>query len=172
MLAANNAAFASAYGATNPVFDTFGGTLSANGETLTLNNASNVAVAKVKYENAPPWPTNANGTGASLQLIDPHQDDWRVGNWTFAPFSATPDGLNSVAASLTPFPSLWLNEVEADNLNGLTNRAGQHTGWLELYNPSTNVISLGGICIWPTTTAICCNGRFRPMPASPPASSR
>ena len=82
VLAANGAAFAEAYGATNPVFDTFSGTLSPNGETLTLNTASNVTVAKVKYENQLPWPTNANGTGASLQLIDPHQDNWRVGNWT------------------------------------------------------------------------------------------
>jgi hypothetical protein len=52
---------------------------------------------------------------------------------------------NSVAASLTPFPSLWINEVQADNLTGITNRAGQHTGWLELYNPSTNVLSLSGL---------------------------
>ena len=27
-------------------------------------------------------PPNANGTGASLQLIDPLQDNWRVGNWS------------------------------------------------------------------------------------------
>ena len=50
-----------------------------------------------------------------------------------------------MAASLTPFPSLWINEVQADNLTGITNRAGQHTGWLELYNPSTNVLSLNGL---------------------------
>ena len=300
VLAANTAAFAGAYGATNPVFDTYGGTLSANGETLTLNTASNVTVTKVKYENQLPWPTNANGTGASLQLIDPHQDNWRAGNWTavltntpvtpqwtyvtvtgtasssllylylqsagdvyvddlqlvagsvpgagantltdgdfesgfpgpwtvsanltgsvlstatkhsgsaslhvistaagttqssaiwqtispaltanatytlsfwylpstnggpltlrlsgsgiiatvnpappattIAPI--TPAALNSVAASLMPFPTLWLNEVQADNLMGITNRAGQHTGWLELYNPGTNVISLSGL---------------------------
>jgi hypothetical protein len=145
VLAANPIAFAGAYGATNPVFDTFGGTLSANGETLTLNTSSNVVVTKVKYENQLPWPTNANGTGASLQLIDPLQDNWRVGNWSFTPFSTTPDAPNSVAASLTPFPSLWLNELQAGNLNGITNRAGQHTGWLELYNPGTNVISLNGL---------------------------
>jgi hypothetical protein len=145
VLAANGAAFAEAYGATNPVFDTFSGTLSPNGETLTLNNASNVTVAEVEYENQLPWPTNANGTGASLQLIDPHQDNWRVGNWASAPLSATPGKLNSVAAALTPFPSLWLNELQADNLTGITNRAGQHTGWLELYNPSTNIISLNGL---------------------------
>jgi len=145
VLAANGTAFAGVYGATNPVFDIFGGTLSANGETLTLNISSNVTVAKVKYENQLPWPTNANGTGASLQLIDTHQDNWRVGNWSVLLFSATPDALNSVAAALPPFPSLWINELQADNLNGITNRAGQHTGWLELYNPSTNVISLRGL---------------------------
>jgi len=145
VLAANGAAFAETYGATNPVFDTFNGTLSPNGETLTLNNASNLPVARVKYDSQPPWPTNANGTGASLQLIDSRQDNWRVGNWSFTPFSATPGVRNSVAVSLAPFPSLWINELQADNLTGITNRAGQHTGWLELYNPSTNVISLNGL---------------------------
>ena len=145
VLAANGAAFAEAYGATNPLFDTFSGTLSANGETLTLNNASDVPVAKVKYENQLPWPTNANGTGASLQLIDSHQDIWRAGNWSVTSLSATPDKLNSVAAALTLFPSLWINELQADNLTGITNSAGQHAGWLELYNPGTNVISLKGL---------------------------
>jgi len=141
VLAANGAAFAGAYGATNPVFDIFGGTLPASG-ILALNTSNNVTVAEVEYENQLPWPTNANGTGASLQLIDPHQDNWRAGNWSFTPLSATPGARNSVAASLTPFPSLWVNELQADNLTGVTNGAGQHTAWLELYNPSTNVISL------------------------------
>jgi hypothetical protein len=144
VLAENPAAFAGAYGATNPVFDIFSGTLPASG-ILALNTSSNVTVAEVAYEDQLPWPTNANGTGASLQLIDPRQDNWRAGNWSFSPFSATPDARNSVTASLTPFPSLWINELQADNLNGITNRAGQHTGWLELYNPSTNILSLNGL---------------------------
>jgi regulation of enolase protein 1 (concanavalin A-like superfamily) len=144
VLAANGAAFAGAYSATNPVFDTFSGTLPASG-ILTLNTSSNVTVTKVAYENQLPWPTGANGTGASLQLIDPHQDNWRVGNWSFTPFSATPGERNSVAATLPAFPTLWINELQADNLNGIANSAGQYTGWLELYNPSTNVISLSGL---------------------------
>jgi hypothetical protein len=151
VLAANGAAFAEAYGATNPVFDTFGGTVPVNG-ILALNTSSNATVAEVKYENQLPWPTNANGTGASLQLIDPRQDNWRAGNWSFTPFSATPAARNSVAASLTPFPPLWINELQADNLNGITNSAGQHTGWLELYNPSTNVILLKGLYLADTYT--------------------
>ena len=299
VLAANGVACAGAYGATNPVFDTFNGTLPASG-ILALNTSNGVTVAEVKYENQLPWPTNANGTGASLQLIDPNRDNWRVGNWaavlpntpvtpqwtyvtatgtastsllyfylqsagdvyvddiklvagsvpeagvntladgdfesgfpgpwtasanltnsvlspvikhsgnaslhlistaagatqgsaiwqiispaltTNATYtlsfwylqstnggpltlrlsgsgtvatvnpappmaylaSATPSAPNSVAASVTPFPSLWINELQADNLNGITNSAGQHTGWLELYNPSTNVLSLTGL---------------------------
>ncbi len=301
VLAANRTAFSAAYGATIPVFDVFTWTLSPNGETLTLvQPGTSVAVTKVEYETQLPWPTNANGTGASLQLIDSHQDNWRAGNWTAiltntpvtpqwvyvnatgtasssllyiylqsagdvyvddiklvagsvpeaganvlsdgdfesgfpGPWTvsanltgsvlsttvkhsgnaslhlistsggttqgsaiwqtvspaltangaytlsfwylqstnggpltirlsgsgivatvspapsvlsngpATPGAMNTVAASLTPFPSLWINEVQADNLTGITNSAGQHTGWLELYNPSTNTISLNGL---------------------------
>jgi hypothetical protein len=144
VLAANAAAFAAAYGATNPMFNTFSGALPANG-TIALVTSSNVTVAEVKYENQLPWSTNANGTGASLQLIDPHQDNWRVGNWSFTPSAATPGSPNSVAAALTRFPSLWINEVQADNLNGITNTAGQHAAWLELYNPGANVVSLNGL---------------------------
>jgi len=144
VLVANGPAFAAAYGATNPVFDTFSSVLPSSG-VLTLNTAGNVTVTKVQYENQLPWPANANGTGASLQLIDPRQDNWRAGNWAAAPYSATPDLPNTVAASLTPFPSLWINEVQADNVTGITNRAGQRTGWIELFNPGTNVISLSGL---------------------------
>jgi hypothetical protein len=79
--------------------------------------------------------------------VDAHQDNWRVGNWQVssnAPF-ATPNAGNSVAAVLPPFQPLWLNEVEAQNLTGITNRAGQRTPWLELYNPTTNSVSLNGL---------------------------
>jgi hypothetical protein len=57
----------------------------------------------------------------------------------------TPDASNSIAASLPPFPPLWINEVEPDNLTGITNSAGEHAPWLELYNPTTNTIALTGL---------------------------
>ena len=300
VLAANRTAYAAAYGATNPVFDTFSGTLSANGETLTLNTTDNVSVAKVKYQPTAPWPTNVIGTGSSLQLVDTRQDNWRAGNWavrqtnsppdpdwvyvtqtgtasssslymylqsvgdiylddiklvagsvpevgvnvlsdgdfestltgpwtvsanmsgssistavkhsgnaslhlvassggttkgssiwqTVSPALtanaaytlsfwylqntnggpltlrlsnsgivstvnpaipaannalATPGVVNSVAETVKPFQPLWINEVEADNLTGLTNRIGGHTAWLELYNPGTTNVSLNGL---------------------------
>ncbi len=144
-LAGDRFAYAAAYGVTNTLFDVFPGTLQP-GQLLTLTQpggASNTVVAEVLFDNIEPWPTNAAGTGYSLQLIDPRQDNWRVGNWAGAP--ATPARVNSVAASLTPFPPLWLNEVEPNNLSGLTNSGGQRGPWIELYNPSTNTVSLNGL---------------------------
>jgi hypothetical protein len=151
VLAANGPAFAGAYGATLPVFDTFTNPLPLSGPvTLALlqpQTSSNVVVAEVRYDSAPPWPSGADGLGSSLQLIDPAQDNWRVGNWSanFPPAALSPDATNTVLASLPPFPSLWINEVEPDNITGITNSAGQHAAWVELYNPSTNVISLDGL---------------------------
>lgn len=304
VLAANAAAFTAAYGVATPLFDTFGGVLQANGETLTLikpgsDPLSDLVVDKVRYSNASPWPVAANTPGTSLQLVDVAQENWRVGNWGAAtptmtvdpewvyvtqtgtansstlmiylqsagdiylddiklvsgsvpevgvnlilngnfesafpgpwtvspnlsgsalntvvrhgggaslhllstapgsgqstsiyqtvspalvvnqPYTlsfwylqspnggpltvrvgtgiqrdispapalvtcalATPAGPNSLAAALPAFQPLWINELQADNLTGITNRAGQLAPWVELFNPTTNTVSLNGI---------------------------
>jgi hypothetical protein len=145
VLAGNQAAYAGAYGVTHTVFDVFPGALQP-GQLLTLtqpSGSSNAVVAGVQFDSVPPWPTNTLATGYSLQLIDSHLDNWRVGNW--ASHAANPGEANTVAATLAPFPPLWLNEVEPDNLTGITNSAGQHGPWIELYNPSANTVSLNGL---------------------------
>jgi hypothetical protein len=144
VLAANRPAFAAAYGATNLVFDTFSGALQTDGETLSLlqpGTNGTLTVAEVKYEGVAPWPLSTAGN--SLQLLDARQDNWREGNWATA--APTPGRTNSVAQTLPAFPPLWLNELQADNLTGITNSAGQHVPWLELYNPTTNTVSLSGL---------------------------
>lgn len=151
-LANDQPSFAAAYGATNLVFDAFSGSLQP-GQLLTLvqtngTGSNNLIVAEVEFDSVAPWPTNANSTGKALQLIDPQQDNWRVGNWAVAAGSqalVTPGMTNSVVAALAPFPSLWLNEVEPNNLTGITNRTGQRTPWVEIFNPSSNTISLNGL---------------------------
>jgi hypothetical protein len=170
VLAANQAAYAGAYGVTNTAFDVFPGTLQP-GQFLTLLQpigSSNTVVAEVQFDSVAPWPTNALGTGDSLQLIDPRQDNWRVGNW--ASHLANPGATNAVAASLTPFQPLWLNEVEPNNLTGITNSAGQRAPWIELYNPSANKVPLNGLYLsdsyanlgqWPfLTNAVIAPGQF------------
>ena len=159
VLAANAAAFAAAYGVARPPFDVFSGNLQTDGETLTLlkpgtNAASELVVAKVRYDTSAPWPTNAPGT--SLQLIDAQADNWRIGNWaaqqTNLLATSTPGASNSVVTRLPSFPPLWINELQADNLTGITNRAGNRTPWFELYNPTTNLVALSGLYLANTCT--------------------
>jgi hypothetical protein len=150
VLAANRAAFASAYGAATQVFDTYSGSLQTNGETLTLLQpaaTNQLVVTKVKYGAVAPWPAGAAGAGSSLQLIDPLQDNWRAGNWkaTFPPASLSPGAANTVSTPLPAFAPLWINEIQADNLTGITNSAGRHAPWLELFNPTTSTVSLTGL---------------------------
>ena len=152
VLAANRSMFSAAYGGRIPLFDTYSNSLASEGQRVILmtpatNGTPGVVVAEVQYGNSAPWPSQASIKGYSLQLVDPDQDNWRVGNWATGPAAsaATPGNANSDSTLLPPFPPLWVNEIEADNLNGLTNSVGQHSAWLELFNPTTNAVPLGGL---------------------------
>ncbi|HYG33284.1 MAG TPA: lamin tail domain-containing protein, partial [Clostridia bacterium] len=56
----------------------------------------------------------------------------------------TPGRANSLAASLSPLPPLWLNEISPQNLSGITDRFGHRHPWVELYNSGTTNLSLNG----------------------------
>ncbi len=145
MLGSSQTAYAAAYGVTNTLFDVFTGTLQPS-QLLALtepSGSSNTVVAEVQFDSVLPWATNDSGTGYSLQLIDAHQDNWRVGNWAAA--AANPGQTNAVAEALPTFQPLWINEVEPQNLTGITNSAGQRGPWIEIYNPSATNVSLGGL---------------------------
>jgi len=59
--------------------------------------------------------------------------------------SVTPGAANTGATNINPaIPPLWLNEVQPENLTGITNNLGAHESWLEIYNSGTNVLALDG----------------------------
>ena len=98
LLVKDGEAFMATYGISIPVLAEFAGSLQNDGETLTLiqpgaTPAQDVVVDQVKYGAGPPWPAEANGTGSSLQLIDPTQDNRRPGNWqvSYVPAVYTPE---------------------------------------------------------------------------------
>jgi len=152
VVAGDAAAFDAVYGPGVPVFGVFNGRLDLNGETLTLikpgaTPSQDLAVSKVRYENQPPWPALGTNSGVSLQLIDPAQDTRRAANWaasSSAPL-ATPGAANSVQGVLPAFPTLWINEVEPENVNGIRDSANEADPWIEIYNPGTNPVSLDGL---------------------------
>ena len=86
VVAKSLAAFAAAYGTNVIPVGEFVGDLQPDGETLTLLKLGatpdlDVILDQVRYSTSPPWPAVLAGTGAALQLMDPAQDNSRVGNW-------------------------------------------------------------------------------------------
>jgi hypothetical protein len=57
----------------------------------------------------------------------------------------TPGSANSVAQTWPALPPVWLNEVAPNAVSGVTNNAGETGPWLEIHNPSTNLVDLGGL---------------------------
>ena len=91
----NRAVFGQTYGWDIPVAGEYAGTLDNGGETLSLiipgaTGGQDRVINLVTYDDDPPWPAGADGTGASLQLIDPAQDNARVANWAVGGTNAPP----------------------------------------------------------------------------------
>jgi hypothetical protein len=151
VVANDRVAFAAAYGGSIAVVGEFSGKLKNGGETLKLIQPGTTPVAdraidQVTYDNLAPWPIGADGSGASLQLIDAAQDNNRVANWAAVQTSPryTPGAPNSVRATLPVFAKLWLNEILPNNLTGTTDRLGHRHPWVELFNGGPEAIDLAG----------------------------
>jgi hypothetical protein len=161
VLVKNRTEFAASFGAGVPIFDEFPGRLDNAGETLRLVKPGatpdqDVRITDVSYLDHAPWPTDADGKGSSLQLIDPAQDNWRVGNWGAMPTNAanrfTPGAANANRATLTPFPTVWLNEVLPNNVSSATDNAGEREPFIELYNSGATAVNLAGFFLTDTYT--------------------
>ena len=143
VLAENATAFASAYGAgaLAAVVGEYGenGALSNGGETLRLLMPAAgdrwAPVDEVLYDDALPWPLQADGDGPSLQLMDRSKDNNWIGNWAVDDADpATPGEANSVARVLPATPQIRINELQGDNAATLADNAGDFDPWIELLN--------------------------------------
>jgi len=66
----------------------------------------------------------------------------------------TPGARNSVLTTLPPFPPLWLNEVQPVNTGEHTDRFGQASPWVEVYNAGPETISLADYSLSDTYTQL------------------
>ncbi len=106
----NPAAFAAKFGLS--AYGPFRGKLSNEGERLVLRSATGKKIDEVEYKSAFPWPTAADGEGASMELINPYLDNDLGGSWRPSgyhpnrPESAfgppTPGYQNSIYTSAVP----------------------------------------------------------------------
>lgn len=80
-----------------PVDKEFNFGLSSNGETLTLFNSFGEKIDLVTYGSEAPWPTEPNGNGFTLELINPFIENDDHANWAASTLHGTPGRLNSVS---------------------------------------------------------------------------
>jgi hypothetical protein len=57
----------------------------------------------------------------------------------------SPGVTNQFNEALPAFQPLWLNEVQGENINGITDNNGEREPWVEIYNPSGATVSLAGL---------------------------
>lgn len=65
---------------------------------------------------------------------------------------ADPGAPNSAVTTLAPFPPLWINELQPQNLTGHTNRQGERLPWIEIFNPTPTAVSVQGLYLAPSYT--------------------
>ena len=70
VLVADMAAFQQRYGTDVTVIGEYAGNLNNNGEAVTLENSLGTVMADLWYGDSQLWPRSADGSGATLQLID------------------------------------------------------------------------------------------------------
>lgn len=95
VVAANLPVYQTTYGNAEMVLSEYPGALDDGGETLRLlmpgaTTDTWVTVNEVAYDDGFPWPAQADGGGASLQLRDPAQDNNRAGDWAAPEATALP----------------------------------------------------------------------------------
>jgi len=144
----NSANFVATYGLSPTVLGQYNGSLSNGGERLRLQMPAGgllwTTVDEVTYSDDLPWPVTADGTGPSLQLIDPTKDNGWIGNWAAdASTHYTPGEVNSIHEILPAFPQVRINEIMGNNVSPLQDNAGQYDPWIELFEAgSTNVMAV------------------------------
>ncbi len=134
---ASPAAFASRYPAVT-VFGYYSGNLSNGGERLAILDPEGHTLASVIYDDKSPWPTEADGMGSSLEIIDATGAANAPANWRA---SATAAGTPGFVSAPPALGAVRLNEIMAENLTTITN-GGTQPDWIELRNVGSKAVAL------------------------------
>lgn len=74
--------------------------LSGGGEPIRLFDSNNELVDEVDYDDEGLWPIEPDGTGPTLELMDPFSDNALAENWGVSTGHGTPGSINSTALSM------------------------------------------------------------------------
>lgn len=115
ILVNNPAAFEFRYGAGLPVAGTFSGSLSNDGEQITVIGADQNSVQDFIYNDSPPWPDSPDGGGYSLVLISPASNPNPANPFSWRNSSSI--GGNPGTSDATDFSTWKISNGVTDNLS-------------------------------------------------------
>ena len=112
-------------GLTIPVIGNINFGLNSGGEVIKLYDPSGALVDSVKYEDSSPWPTEPDGSGMTLELIDYTTDNNTNLNWgSSLILGGTPGNVNSLFSNEQftnrPLKSLYLLQNYPNPFNNST----------------------------------------------------
>jgi hypothetical protein len=81
VMVVNEAAFRARYGNAPRIVGIYTGNLSNGGEQIRMRYPAGVTAFDVTYDDIAPWPVTPDGSGPSLELIDPAADVTAPANW-------------------------------------------------------------------------------------------
>jgi hypothetical protein len=80
--------------------------LAANGELIRLYDNSGTQIDTVHYDDVAPWPTEPDGNGPTLELINPAWDNALAQSWASAALHGTPGAENGNYVKVPERPNL------------------------------------------------------------------
>ena len=115
VLCADTALFRSKFPGVNKFLGPLGFGFSGSSELLRLYNQHELLIDTVHYDDAAPWPTDADGLGPTLELINPGMDNALAQSWraSYAPHG-TPGEPNSISVGIPHYDegytktALWI----------------------------------------------------------------
>ena len=132
----NDSAFSSRFPEVTNYLSNLSFGLSNGGEYLALMAAENYIIDSLTYDDQTPWPMDADGSGATLELLDPALDNSVAENWRASYGHGTPGAVNSVYTS-----------TEIDELITIPNKFTLSQNYPNPFNPITIIrYSLAGTC--------------------------
>ncbi|MDZ7375031.1 MAG: CotH kinase family protein [candidate division KSB1 bacterium] len=101
ILCRDQAAFRRCFPKATNVIGDFPFGLGRDGDEVRIYHLDGSLIDSVRFESQSPWPTEANGTGATLELIDPALDNCQPDHWRASPGYGSPGRPNRYLPQVT-----------------------------------------------------------------------
>ncbi len=128
VLSEDSVLFTSCFPAVTNFFGGMGFGLSGSGESMKLMDDALHTVDSLEYDDQLPWPTEADGLGASLELVNPARDNALGSNWKASLGHGSPGRKNTVSTS-----------VDAKNSSPVPSTYALAQNYPNPFNPSTTI---------------------------------